>query len=50
MAVTKSEQVVREASDIEAYKIGLLASAKQLADTRCSTSAANGCGDVRPSA
>ena len=32
MAVTKSEQVVREAADIEAYKLGLLASAKELAD------------------
>jgi len=32
MAVNKSEQVVREAADIEAYKLGLLASAKELAD------------------
>jgi len=32
MAVTTSEQIVREAKDIEAYKIGLLQSAKALAD------------------
>ena len=32
MAVNTSEQIVREAADIEAYKIGLLQSAKALAD------------------
>jgi len=32
MTVNKSEQVVREAKDIEAYKVGLLKSAKALAD------------------
>ena len=30
--VTTTEQIVREAPDIEAYKIGLLKSAKALAD------------------
>ena len=31
--VDRTEQIVREAPDIEAYKIGLLKSAKALADT-----------------
>ena len=33
MATTTSEQIVREAPDIEAYKLGLLQSAKELVDT-----------------
>ena len=33
MATTTSEQIVREAPDIEAYKLGLLQSAKNLVDT-----------------
>jgi hypothetical protein len=32
MALETSEQIVREAPEIEAYKLGLLQSAKQLAD------------------
>ena len=30
--VEKSEQIVREAPEVEAYKLGLLESAKKLAD------------------
>ena len=33
MVTTTSEQIVREAPDIEAYKLGLLQSAKNLVDT-----------------
>ena len=34
MADSVTEQIVREAPEIEAYKLGLLQSAKQLADQR----------------
>ena len=34
MAVETTQQIVREAPEVEAYKLGLLESAKELADQR----------------
>ena len=48
MALETSEQIVREAPEIEAYKLGLLQSAKQLADQGIKIPPPNGRRNVRP--